>query len=77
MSITVEATGSLRRHVTPGTTVENARTVGEAVAQLGLPEIGDLMVMVNGRVAYWHTELCDGDVLKLVAAISGGQPQPL
>ena len=71
-SITIQATGSLKQYVASETTVHNARTVGEAVSQLGLPEVGELLLIVNGRLAYWQTELEDGDVLQLVPAISGG-----
>jgi molybdopterin converting factor small subunit len=72
-SITIKAFGSLRQHVAPGTTVQNADTVGEAVTQLNLPEMGtELMMVVNGRIAYWQTALDDGDTLQLIAAISGG-----
>ncbi|MCY3901116.1 MAG: hypothetical protein OXF86_21245 [Caldilineaceae bacterium] len=39
-SVTIEALGSLRQHVAPGTTVQNVQTVGEAVTQLNLPEMG-------------------------------------
>lgn len=72
-SITVRVSGNLKQHIAPGTTVHNVRTVGEAVTQLNLPETGELMLLVNGRLAYWHTELKDGDILQLMPAISGGQ----
>jgi len=72
ISITVEAVGGLKRYIASGTTVQNARTVGEAIEQLNLPDVGELMLLVNGRMAYWQTELADGDSLKLVPAISGG-----
>ena len=73
ITVTIEAAGSLKRHVAPGTTVQNAQTVGQAIEQLGLPDVGEMMLLVNGRMAYWQTELADGDTLKLVPAISGGQ----
>ena len=71
-SVTIKALGSLRQHVAPGTTVQNVQTVGEAVTQLNLPEIGEMMMLVNGRIAYWQTELDDGDTLQLLPTISGG-----
>jgi molybdopterin converting factor small subunit len=71
-TITVQASGSLRQHVAPGTTVHNVQTVGEAVTQLSLPEVGELIMMVNGRLAHWQMALNDGDTLQLIPAISGG-----
>jgi molybdopterin converting factor small subunit len=71
-TITVQASGSLRQYIAPGTTVQNAQTVGEAVTQLNLPEVGELIMMVNGRLAHWQMELNDGDTLQLIPAISGG-----
>ena len=71
-SVIVEAAGSLKHHIAPGTTVHDVHTVGEAMAQLTLPDVGELMLLVNGRMAYWQTALADGDTLKLIPAISGG-----
>ena len=71
-TITVQASGSLRQHVAPDTTVRNVQTVGEAVTRLNLPEVGELIMMVNGRLAHWQMELNDGDTLQLIPAISGG-----
>ena len=34
--------------------------------------LGELILLVNGRMAHWQTPLSDGDVLKLVPAIGGG-----
>ena len=71
-SVTIEVSGLLRQHVDPGTTVQNVHTVGEAVTQLNLPAAGDMIMVVNGKIAYWNTELDDGDTLQLLPAISGG-----
>ena len=71
-TVIVQASGSLRQHVAPGTTVQNVQTVGEAVTQLNLPEVGELIMLVNGRLAHWQMELNDGDTLQLIPAISGG-----
>ncbi len=71
-SITIKASGNLKQHIQPGARAHNVRTVGEAISQLNLPESGDLMIMLNGQLAYWHTEVEDGDVLHLLPAISGG-----
>ena len=60
-SITIKASGSLRKHIAPGTTVDNVHTVGEAMSQLALPETGELIMLVNRRMAYWDTALEDGD----------------
>jgi len=71
-TITIKATGQLREHIPPDTTLHNVHTVGEAITQLALPASSELMMLVNGRLAHWQTELQDGDVLQLVPAISGG-----
>jgi molybdopterin converting factor small subunit len=42
------------------------------VTRLNLPEVGELIMMVNGRLAHWQMELNDGDTLQLIPAISGG-----
>lgn len=77
MSITIQASGVLRQHVAPGHRLEGARTVGEAITRLGLPDLGELIMLVNGRPAHWQTELEDGDVLHLVPGISGGCDWPV
>jgi len=70
--IIVQVAGSLKNHPGSDTTLNNVHTVGEAVTRLNLPESGELVMLVNGRIAYWQTELKDGDVLKLIPAVSGG-----
>ena len=79
MAIEIRAAGILKQQIPPGATVENARTVGEAVDQLALSHAGELIMLVNGTPAYWNTELRDGDTLSLLPGISGGcgsaQPQ--
>jgi molybdopterin converting factor small subunit len=72
MAVTIRAAGILKQHVSPGATVENARTVGEAVDQLELPHTDELIMLVNGKPAYWGTELRDGDTLSLLPGIGGG-----
>jgi len=72
MAIMIQTTGILRQQVPDGLQVE-ARSVGDAVTQLDLTETGELILLVNGRMAHWQTPLSDGDVLKLVPAIGGGQ----
>jgi len=76
MPVTIQATGILKQHIAPGLTLDGVRTVGEAVARLDLPEMGELILLVNGRPAYWETALADGDVLHLVPGISGGNRRP-
>ena len=71
MPITVQATGTLKQRIPPGTTVE-AATVAEAVTQLDVPEAEEVILLVNGRIAHWNTALADGDMLQLVLGISGG-----
>lgn len=72
MPIKIRATGSLKKSIPPDTQIDDVRTVGEAVAALGLPEGIDVVTMVNGKLAQWHTPLQDGDVVQLVPVISGG-----
>ena len=62
----------LKQYIPPDTSVESAHTVGEAIDRLALPELGELIMLVNGKPAYWNTELRDGDTLSLLPAISGG-----
>lgn len=71
-TITIQVSGSLTQHVAAGTTVHNVHTVGEAVTRLNLPEVGELIMLVNGRLAHWQMEVKDGDTLQLIPAISGG-----
>jgi molybdopterin converting factor small subunit len=77
MMVTVEATGSLRAVVPPGTSVANVETVGRAIEHLSLPCDVGVAMLVNGRVANWNTELQDGDVITLLPAICGGSGSPL
>ncbi len=72
MPITLRVGGSLKRLAEPVTRIENARTVGEAVARLDLPEDIGLVILVNGKLAHWDTPLADGDEVHLVPVISGG-----
>ena len=71
--ITIQAAGSLKERIPPGTTVANARTVGEVVSQLPVPQDVGLVMIVNGRLAHWNTELKDGDVLQLAPVVGGGR----
>lgn len=72
MSVTIQVSGSLKERAGAATVIENVRTVGEAVAQLPVPKDMGLVIMVNGRLADWRTELKDGDVLQLLPVIGGG-----
>ncbi|MFN2202045.1 MAG: MoaD/ThiS family protein [Caldilineaceae bacterium] len=72
MIVTVQAAGILKQHIEADSTVEDVRTVGEAVERLRLPQSGELIMLVNGKPAYWNTELSDGDTLNLLPGISGG-----
>ena len=71
MPITVQTAGVLKQQLPDDLQLE-ARTVGEAITQLDLVESGELILLVNGRMAHWQTQLSDGDILKLVPAIGGG-----
>ncbi len=72
MSITVRVSGSLKERIAPDLTLDGVRSVGEAVARLSLPEDMGLVIIVNGKLAQWQTELHDGDVLQLAPVIGGG-----
>ena len=72
MSVLIEATGSLRQYIPENTRLEDAPTVGQAIAQLRLPPDVALMMLVNRKAADWTTELHDGDVLRLMPTIGGG-----
>lgn len=73
MTIIVRATSSLRAHVPAAATVEDVRTVGEALERLDLAHLEGVTFLVNGRSAFWGTELHDGDTLQLLTAMAGGQ----
>lgn len=72
MSITIKAAGMLKSHLPSGATVEDVSTVGQAIEQLALPDVGSLLMLVNGQMVHWHTPLQDGDTLELIPAICGG-----
>ena len=64
MSVTVQWRGEVRELLAP-------LTVGEALAQLGLPpEL--YLVLRNGVLLQEDDLLQDGDAIRLVGAISGG-----
>jgi sulfur carrier protein ThiS len=70
--ITIQVAGSLKQRIPTDLTVPTARTVGEAVAQLPIPPDVGLVMMVNGHLAHWRTELNDGDILRLAPVVGGG-----
>ena len=75
MRITVEANGTLRpRLPVPVELIvpEDTFTVGRAIERLGLGRATGIVIMVNGRLGHWDTELDDGDVVELVPTIGGG-----
>ena len=74
MTVIIQASGILKEQIPSDLPVE-ANSVGEALAQYDLSAAGDVLLLVNGRMAHWQTKLHDGDVLKLVPAISGGSVQ--
>jgi sulfur carrier protein ThiS len=71
MTITIQASGILKEQIPTELEIE-ASTVGEAVSQYDLSAAGEVLLLVNGRLAHWNTVLNEGDVLKLVPAIGGG-----
>ena len=71
MTITIQASGILKEQIPTELHVE-AHTVGEAISRFDLSVAGEVLLLVNGRMAHWQTELHDGDVLKLLPAIGGG-----
>jgi molybdopterin converting factor small subunit len=72
MVITIRAHGSLRERIPDNTTLENARTVGDAVERLDVPSESGLAILVNDHLADWNTLLHDGDIVQLVPQLSGG-----
>lgn len=70
--ITIEAGGTLREKLPPHVVLDGVETVGAVLQQLQLPPDVALIIMVNGRIAYWTTPLQDGDVLQLLPTIGGG-----
>lgn len=70
--IVVQAVGALKERIPTDLTLSAVRTVGEVVAQLPIPPDVGLVMMVNGRLAHWRTELNDGDVLRLAPVVGGG-----
>ncbi len=72
MPITVEANGALRSRIPLQTALDGVNTVGQAIEQLHLPPDVALIMLVNGRIAHWTTELRDGDILQLFPTIGGG-----
>jgi len=72
MSITIKVAGPLKQHIPPGGSIPDAATVGQAIERLALPEVGSLIMLVNGQMVHWHTELNDGDTLELIPAMCGG-----
>lgn len=71
MTITIQASGILKEQI-PSDLYAEATSVGEALASFDLSAAGEVLLLVNGRIAHWQTELHDGDVIKLVPAIGGG-----
>jgi len=72
MTITIRAAGRLKNQIASGTTLDDVRTVGEAIERLAIIDAEGVITMVNERVAHWHTELQDGDELQLIPVIGGG-----
>jgi len=72
MSITVEASGLLAEQLPAGLTVEGVQTVAELIERLGLVWRAGMIILVNGRLANWKTELKAGDAVHLIPAIAGG-----
>ena len=52
--------------------LDDVHTIAEIWARLGLGRSSGLVVIVNGRLANWSTELQDGDVVQLRRAPGGG-----
>ncbi len=52
--------------------IEDASTVAEVWARLGLGKSEGLVVLINGRLATWSSELQNGDVVRLLRAPGGG-----
>jgi molybdopterin converting factor small subunit len=55
-----------------GETRVEATTVAEAAEAAGLTRRTGLVILVNGRLAEWRTQLVDGDVIEFMPALGGG-----
>lgn len=74
MAVAIQTAGFLKQQIPPDASVTDVRTVGEAIQKLDIDHSGEIIMLVNGKPAYWNTELNDGDTLSLLPGISGGRP---
>jgi sulfur carrier protein ThiS len=80
MTVTVRTQGLLEGSVPADgqkygpfyTQVEEVCTVGDVIERLRLPRATGLVILVNGRLAHWGTELRDGDTVELLPVVGGG-----
>ena len=72
MAIIVEHSSSHDARSSQQTVLQDVRTVGQAIERVQLARDTGFIILVNGRVGHWNTELKDGDLLQIIPAISGG-----
>jgi molybdopterin converting factor small subunit len=70
--VTIRAEGLLIGEVSTVMTLVSPCTVGEAVEGLPMSRSTGLMILVNGKLAGWGTQLQDGDKVELVPVLGGG-----
>jgi molybdopterin converting factor small subunit len=70
--VTIHAEDLLSGEASPVLTLDVPCTIGEAVKQLPLSRSTGLMIVLNGRIAQWDSQLQDGDEVELIPALSGG-----
>jgi len=77
MQITIKLYGNLRKHLPQKKElarmeIENAMTIRELLARLGVPDSNVWMCAVNDRVVSDSTALREGDVLEVFEPVGGG-----
>ena len=72
MRVTIHAEDLLAGDSSPVLILGDPCTIGEAVGRLPLSRSTGLMILLNGKLAQWETELRDGDEVELIPALGGG-----
>jgi|YNPNPStandDraft_1061719.scaffolds.fasta_scaffold01904_13 molybdopterin converting factor small subunit len=72
MAVIVEIAGFRPASTPQRTAVEGVETAGQAIERLAVSDRPGLIILVNGRLASWHTRLQDNDIVQLIPAPAGG-----
>ncbi len=71
--ITIELKAPMNKQVRSGTyTAAEGSTVSGFLSSLGIGDLLDYLVLINGRPAEGSSTLKDGDELQLLLLLSGG-----